>query len=151
MLTDDDPTNNGAWDLTKGLLQGIYLDDNDQNGNDVPEITLQAELTAGASIGIPGFEAGAEGGIHGEVAFNLHTDPEQQGKIRYTDIVKQFQVNQPAVLLRRVGEGRCVHPAFVDTPLGRAEYPIASKTVYSKQATCSRSATPRPTRTAPAG
>ncbi|HEX3337262.1 MAG TPA: Calx-beta domain-containing protein [Jatrophihabitans sp.] len=134
ILTDDDPTNDGFWDVTKGLLQGVYLDDNDQAGNDVPEIEFAAELTAGASVGIPGLEAGAEGGIHGDIQLNLHTDPEQSGKVRYTDIANQLAVNpNPLCFFDASAKVDAFIRAYVKSPFGTADYPIASRTVYEQK------------------
>ena len=134
VLSDDDPTNDGFWDVTKGLLQGAYIDDNDQNGNDVPEVTFAAELTAGASVGIPGLSAGAEGGIHGDIDLNLHTEPEQNGKIRYPDIANQFAINpNPLCFFDARAKVDAQIKAYVDSPFGRADYPIASKTVYEQK------------------
>lgn len=134
VLTDKDPTNDGFWDVTKGLLQGIYLDDNDQAGNDVPEVTFDAELTAGASVGVPGLEAGAEGGIHGHIDLNLATTPEQAGKIRYTDVAQQLAVNpNPLCFFDASAKVDAFIRAYVDSPLGRADYPIASRVVYEQK------------------
>lgn len=134
VLGDGDASNNGVWDLAKGLLQGLYIDDRDRAGNDVPEISLQAELTAGASVGVPGFNAGAEGGIHGQIDFNLHTEDEQNGRIRYPDIARQFAVNpNPVCFFDASAQVDAFIRLYVETPLGRAEYPIASGTVWKQE------------------
>ncbi|MFC7494054.1 MULTISPECIES: Calx-beta domain-containing protein [unclassified Nocardioides] len=131
VLADDDPSNNGAWNVTKGLLQGFYLDDFDQSGKDVPEIRFEAKLVAGASVGVPGLEAGAEGGVRGTAEFNLKAD--QTGRVRYTHIAAQLKVNKnPLCFFDASARVEAFIKAFVDTPFGKADYPIASAVVYDQ-------------------
>ncbi|WP_028644208.1 Calx-beta domain-containing protein [Nocardioides sp. URHA0020] len=131
VLTDDDPDNNGAWDVTKGLLQGLYLDDFDQSGNDVPEIRFEAKLVAGASVGIPGLQAGAEGGVRGVAEFNLKAD--QTGRLRYPQIAAQLKVNaNPLCFFDATARVDAFIRAYVDTPFGKADYPIASTVIYDQ-------------------
>lgn len=132
VLLDDDTTNNTAWRVSEGLLQGLYLDDFDQAGNDVPEIRFDAELTAGASVGVPGFEAGAEGGVHGTAEFNLKAD--DTGKVRYTHLAAQLKVNRnPLCFFDASAYIDAFVRAYVDTPVGRGEYPIVSKRIYEQE------------------
>lgn len=132
MLNDDDPSNDGAWSVTKGLLQSLYLDDFDKQGNDVPEIRFDAELTAGASIGIPGIEAGAEGGVHGTAEFNLKAD--STGKLRYTQIAAQLKVQpNPLCFFDASASIDAFIRAYVDTPFGGAEWPIVSARIYEQK------------------
>lgn len=129
LLTDDDETNDGAWDLTEGLLQGLYLDDFDQSGKDVPEIRFSAYLSAGAAIGIPGIEAGAEGGVEGAVEFNLKAD--SSGKLRYTGIAEQLKINKnPLCFFDASATVDAYVKAYVDTFFGKATYPIVNKRIY---------------------
>ena len=131
VLSDNDPSNNGAWDVTKGLLQGFYLDDFDQTGKDVPEIRFEAKLVAGASIGIPGLEAGAEGGVRGIAEFNLKAD--QTGRLRYPQIAAQLKVNSnPLCFFDATARVEAFIRAYVDTPFGKADYPIASAVIYDQ-------------------
>lgn len=143
LVSDDDPTNNGAWSITKGLLQGLYLDDFDQSGKDVPEIKFTASLSAGASVGIPGLEAGAEGGVEGAAEFNLRTD--SAGKLRYTHIAEQLKVNKnPLCFFDASAHIDAYIKAFVDTPFGKADYPIVSKRIYEQPDLFAFCRTPQP-------
>ncbi len=61
------------------FTQGFFLDDHgiQGSGNDEPEATLTATITAGASVGIGGLvEAGVEGYVKAEVNFDLNDKPE---------------------------------------------------------------------------
>lgn len=143
LVTDDDPTNDGAWSITKGLLQGLYLDDFDQSGKDVPEIKFTASLSAGASVGIPGLEAGAEGGVEGTAEFNLRTD--SAGKLRYTHIAEQLKVNKnPLCFFDASARVDAYIKAYVDTPFGKADYPIVNKRIYEQPDLFSFCRTPQP-------
>lgn len=143
VVNDGDPTNDGAWSVAKGLLQGLYLDDFDQSGKDVPEIKFTASLSAGASVGIPGLEAGAEGGVEGVAEFNLRTD--SAGKLRYTHIAEQLKVNKnPLCFFDASARVDAYIKAFVDTPLGKADYPIVSKRVYDQPDLFEFCRTPQP-------
>ncbi|WP_244928303.1 Calx-beta domain-containing protein [Nocardioides sp. W7] len=129
LLTDNDESNDGAWDLTAGLLQGLYLDDFDRSGKDVPEIRFSAYLSAGAAIGIPGIEAGAEGGVEGAIEFNLKADP--SGKLRYTGIAEQLKINKnPLCFFDATATVDAYVKAYVDTFFGKATYPIVNKRIY---------------------
>lgn len=132
MLSDDDDTNNGAWSLTAGLLQGLYLDDFDQSGKDVPEIRFSAYLSAGAAIGIPGIEAGAEGGVEGAVEFNLKAD--DTGKVRYTTIADQLDLNpNPLCFFDASATVDAYVKAYVKTFFGSVSYPIVNKRIYHQE------------------
>ncbi|MBW3659828.1 MAG: hypothetical protein KY457_14405, partial [Actinobacteria bacterium] len=67
------------------LLDGIYIDDLDANGNDVPEITLAVTVTLGASVSVKIFKVGLEGGVTITVEFNLN-DPDRDGRLRIEEI-----------------------------------------------------------------
>lgn len=142
VLSDDDPTNNGAWQVSKGLLQGFYLDDFDQTGKDVPEIRFEAKLVAGASVGIPGLEAGAEGGVRGTAEFNLKAD--DTGRLRYPQIAAQLKVNKnPLCFFDATARVDAFIRAYVDTPFGKADYPIASTVIYDQPNLFSFCSTPQ--------
>ncbi|HEY0890942.1 MAG TPA: Calx-beta domain-containing protein [Nocardioides sp.] len=131
VLSDDDATNNGVWEVKKGLLQGLYLDDFDTAGNDVPEIRFDAELTAGASVGIPGLKAGAEGGVHGTAEFNLKAD--STGKLRFTQMAAQLRTNpNPLCFFDARAYIDAFIRAYVDTIFGKAEFPIVSARIYEQ-------------------
>ncbi|NHC44531.1 calcium-binding protein [Motilibacter aurantiacus] len=130
VLNDDDPTNNGVWNVSEGLLQGLYLDDLDKSGKDVPEITFWAELTAGASIGVPGLSVGAEGGIRGQVDVNLRDD---DGKVRFEDIGRQLKINRnPICMFNASAKISAFIRAVVDTPFGDIKYPIANAVILDE-------------------
>jgi Ca2+-binding RTX toxin-like protein len=67
------------------LLDGFYVRDLDDLGEDVPELSLTGNLLAGASIGGFGIEAGVVGGIFAGVDFNLH-DPDADGRVRLREL-----------------------------------------------------------------
>lgn len=67
------------------LLQGIYIDDLDLDGNDVPEIKLEVEVYAGAAVSIRIFEAGIRAGVLFGVELNWN-DPNKDGKLRFEEI-----------------------------------------------------------------
>ncbi|MHA3704193.1 hypothetical protein ACXR2U_18635 [Jatrophihabitans sp. YIM 134969] len=132
--SDDITSNDNVFRLAEGVLLGLYLDDFDAEDNDVPEITFRAELTAGASIGVPLFSVGAEGGIGGQIDFNLHTEPDQAGKIRYSDIAAQLKKNgNPLCFFDASAKVDAFIRAYLDTPLGKSVYPIASGVVWEQE------------------
>ena len=102
LLTDDDPTNNGVFDLGKGLIQGFYVDDLDASGKDVPEIKFTGYLTVGAGVGIPGFNVSVEGGIRGELSFDLK-DPDKDGKVHFGEFVDELDINPNPICLFTAG------------------------------------------------
>jgi Ca2+-binding RTX toxin-like protein len=102
VLTDDDPTNNGVFDLATGLIQGFYIDDLDASGKDVPEIKFTGQLSVGAGVGVPGFNVRVEGGVQGEVDFDLK-DPDSDGKIHFGEFVDELKINPNPICLFKVG------------------------------------------------
>ena len=68
------------------LLDGFFVKDVDDNGQEIVELTLTGGLTAGASIDLLVAEAGVQGGIFATVEFDLH-DPNDDGKVRLSEIV----------------------------------------------------------------
>ncbi|MFN2539359.1 MAG: hypothetical protein ABR549_14590 [Mycobacteriales bacterium] len=56
------------------LLDGLFLDDLDTAGNDIPELTLTGEVHAGAQVDLVVVKAGVEGGIRLTLNLNLHDD-----------------------------------------------------------------------------
>lgn len=102
LLTDDDPTNDGVFDLAAGLIQGFYIDDLDASGKDVPEIKFTGRLTVGAGVGIPGFNVSVEGGVNGELAFDLK-DPDKDGKVHFGEFVDELDINPNPICLFTAG------------------------------------------------
>ncbi len=102
LLTDDDPNNNSVFDLGAGLVQGFYVDDLDANGKDVPDIKFTGHLSVGAGVGIPGFNVRVEGGVNGELAFDLK-DPDQDGKVHFGEFVDELKINPNPICLFTAG------------------------------------------------
>ncbi|NIW45676.1 MAG: hypothetical protein GWN14_02195, partial [candidate division Zixibacteria bacterium] len=67
------------------LLDGIFIDDLDLNGNDVPEIKLEVSVYAGASVSVKVIEAGIRAGVTFGVELNWN-DPNDDGKLRIDEI-----------------------------------------------------------------
>ncbi|MCI0776534.1 MAG: hypothetical protein J4N95_00005 [Chloroflexi bacterium] len=68
------------------LFDGIFLDDLNAAGEDVPEIKLVGTVYAGAGVSLFVISAGVEGGISLTVNFNLADGPEIDGKLRIEEI-----------------------------------------------------------------
>lgn len=67
------------------LVHGLGVNDLDRSGEDVPEVRLDANVTAYAFAGVPGFNVEARGGVRGYAQANLR-DPDGDGKLRYEEI-----------------------------------------------------------------
>jgi len=72
------------------VLDGIFIDDLDASGSDVPEITLIGEVRAGAGVDIGFAAAGVDGGIRLTVDLNLDDRPEPDGKLRLDEVVNRI-------------------------------------------------------------
>jgi Ca2+-binding RTX toxin-like protein len=72
------------------LFDGIYLNDLNAAGVDVPEISLIGEVFAGAGVSVFIFEAGIEGGIRLTVDLNLDDRPNEDGKLRIEEIFNKL-------------------------------------------------------------
>lgn len=68
------------------VLDGIFIDDLDSEGRDVPELSLIGEVRAGAGVDIGFAAAGVEGGVRMTVDLNLDDQPEPDGKLRLYEI-----------------------------------------------------------------
>ena len=77
------------------LLDGLFLDDLDTAGNDVPEITLIGEVHAGAQVDLVVVKAGVEGGIRLTLDLNLHDD-NHDGVLHIDEIANKL--NNPICL-----------------------------------------------------
>ncbi|HEV2890755.1 MAG TPA: calcium-binding protein [Frankiaceae bacterium] len=82
------------------LADGIFIDDLDEAGNDVPEIKLTFVVTLGASVSISIFKVGLYGGVGITIGFDL-VDPDNDGKL-YMDEIEQF-LDNPICLFRVEG------------------------------------------------
>jgi Ca2+-binding RTX toxin-like protein len=72
------------------LFDGIYLDDLDARGIDVPEVKLIGTVAASASVDLVIVSAGVEGGIRLTVGLNLNDSPNPDGKLRIEEIVRKL-------------------------------------------------------------
>lgn len=72
------------------LIKGVFIDDLDASGADVPELTLIGEVSAGAGVDIGFAAAGLEGGIRMTVDFNLDDRPDNDGKLRLDEVINRL-------------------------------------------------------------
>jgi Ca2+-binding RTX toxin-like protein len=95
-LTDDDTSNDGFFNVTGLLFDGVFFDDLNAAGDDVPEIRLIAEIHAGAEVDIVIASAGVIVGLKATVDLNLHdggrpTDPAKvDGKLYIDEIASML-------------------------------------------------------------
>lgn len=68
------------------IFDGFYIKDVNDDGEDVPELTLTGSLWAAGSIDIVIAEAGVRGGLEAVVDFNLN-DPDDDGRVRVSEII----------------------------------------------------------------
>ncbi|MGI0486044.1 DUF4347 domain-containing protein [Pantanalinema rosaneae CENA516] len=73
------------------LLAGFYLADL-KDGIDIPELTLNGGIGAGASLNVAVARAGVEGGIEFIADFNLN-DPDRDGKVRFSEMSANMSLN----------------------------------------------------------
>jgi|GEM_PF-2292937 len=78
------------------LIDGIFIDDLDTNGNDVPEISLIGQVSAGAGVSLGIVAAGIEGGVRMTTDLNLDDRPDPDGKLRISEIANKL--HNPACL-----------------------------------------------------
>ena len=74
------------------IFGGFFISDRlnpDGTGADVPEFTVQGQLTAGGKIDLVIAEAGVRGGIFVTVDFNLN-DPNQDGRVRPNELYENL-------------------------------------------------------------
>jgi Ca2+-binding RTX toxin-like protein len=95
-LTDDDVANDSFFNVTGLLFDGVFFDDVNAAGDDVPEIRLTAEIHAGAEVDIVIASAGVIVGLKATVDLNLHdggrpTDPANvDGKLYIDEVAKML-------------------------------------------------------------
>ncbi|MCC6233547.1 MAG: hypothetical protein IT580_12930, partial [Verrucomicrobiales bacterium] len=68
------------------IFDGFYIKDVDDDGVDVPELTLKGSLWAAGSIDIVIAEAGVRGGLEAQLDFNLN-DPDDDGRVRVSELI----------------------------------------------------------------
>jgi Ca2+-binding RTX toxin-like protein len=123
ILSDGDNSNDSFFGGVSALLAGVFINDLDENGNDVPEIAFFAEIAAGAALDAVIVSAGIEGGIRAEITLNLHDGgyaspppPENlDGKLRIDEIVS-FVAN-PLCIFDVGGKLTAFLRAFVEIDL----------------------------------
>lgn len=74
------------------LINGFYLLDLDDSGNDVREGYLQAQIAVGAALSLGLAKAGVEGGIDFTIDFNL-SDLDNDGKVRLDEMAANIFAN----------------------------------------------------------
>ncbi len=132
MLTDDDPSNDSFLSGFGFLFNGLFLDDLNAAGQDVPEIRLVVEFAAGAAIDLVIVSAGVEGGVRATLDLNLHdggffdNDPNTpglqappenlDGKLRLDEIAS-FIFNNPLCLFDVSGKLEAFIRIFVEIDL----------------------------------
>ena len=93
------------------LFDGIFIDDLDANGMDVPEISLIGTVSASAALDLVIVAAGVEGGIRFTLDMNLNDSPNPDGKLRIEEIVSKL--SNPICLFDISGKLEAFLAAFV--------------------------------------
>jgi Ca2+-binding RTX toxin-like protein len=112
-----------ARDLLGGvslLVNGVFLDDLDEDGNQVPELILSSEFAAGAGVSVGVISAGLELGLRALIEFDLR-DPTGTGRIRIQHILEHIRT--PICLFHVSGQLSVFLNAFV-----RISFGLGSKT-----------------------
>ncbi|MBT8197703.1 MAG: hypothetical protein KJO84_04285, partial [Acidimicrobiia bacterium] len=107
-LAGEDPPPNGY------VLSGIFFDDLDADGVDVPEASLTVAFTASAAVSILIFKAGLEGGVSFTLGLDLN-DPNGDGKVRIEEI--GLFANNPICLFAVTGTIGWFLAAFLEIDL----------------------------------
>lgn len=97
------------------LFDGIFIDDLDANGVDVPEISFIGEVYAQAGVSVGIATAGIVAGLRITVDLNLDDSPEPDGKLRIEEIFNKLQ--NPICLFDVAGKLEAFIKAFVELNL----------------------------------
>ncbi|MFP5488586.1 MAG: hypothetical protein ACLGHQ_09810, partial [Acidimicrobiia bacterium] len=97
------------------LFDGIFIDDLDANGVDVPEISFIGEVYAQAGVSVVIATAGIVAGLRITVDLNLDDSPEPDGKLRIEEIFNKLQ--NPLCLFDVSGKLEAFIKAFVELNL----------------------------------
>lgn len=97
------------------LLDGFYVIDFDEHGNDRNELELTGELFAGASIDLLIAEVGVRGGLYATIGFDLN-DVNDDGKVRISEIIANAQ-QDPRCIFNIHGELGLFLEAFLTVDL----------------------------------
>ncbi|HEX6290153.1 MAG TPA: calcium-binding protein [Herpetosiphonaceae bacterium] len=98
------------------LLDGIFIDDLDAKGVDVPEIKLIGLVSAAAGVDLGLVAAGVDGGIQLTVGMNLNDSPNPDGKLRIDEVVEK--IKNPVCLFDISGKLEAFLGAFVRIGIG---------------------------------
>lgn len=123
-ITDDDGPDVSFLKGFGFLFNGLFLDDLNSAGQDVPEIRLVVEFAAGAAVDLVVVSAGVEGGVRATLDLNLHDGgffnpipPENlDGKLRLDEIAS-FIFNNPICLFDVSGKLEAFVRIFVEIDL----------------------------------
>lgn len=72
------------------LFDGIFIDDLDSSGVDVPEVSLVGEVYARAAVTVFIASAGIEGGLRFTLDLNLDDTPQPDGKLRIEEVFNKL-------------------------------------------------------------
>ena len=97
------------------LLDGIFLDDYDANGAEVPEVKFIGTVYAEGAVSVYIFKVGIRGEIIFTTSLDLHEDDPQDGKLRIEEIISRL-VN-PLCLFDVTGKIEAALSAFVEIDL----------------------------------
>ena len=70
------------------MLDGLYVEDLDEAGNDVPEMTLTVTVQVEGGVSVRIFRVGLYGGVTLTLAADLN-DPDADGKLRFSEITSR--------------------------------------------------------------
>ncbi len=123
-----------ASDNPLDLVNGFFITDVDADGVDIPEVTLQGGIAAGASLDAGVASAGVEGGINASILFNLN-DPNQDTKVRLGEMLGNILLNDfnPLAIFDTSGRIDAFLRAYVEVLFGlwSDEYEIGRVTLAS--------------------
>jgi Ca2+-binding RTX toxin-like protein len=97
------------------LFDGIFIDDLDASGVDVPEISFIGEVYAQAGVTVVIATAGIVAGLRITIDLNLNDSPEPDGKLRIEEIFNKLQ--NPICLFDVSGKLEAFIKAFVELNL----------------------------------
>ena len=97
------------------LFDGIFVDDLDINGVDVPEVSFIGEVYTQAAVTVVIASAGIVAGLRITVDLNLNDSPEPDGKLRIEEIFNKLQ--NPICLFDVSGKLEAFIKAFVELNL----------------------------------
>ncbi|MDQ4041755.1 MAG: hypothetical protein M3141_08395, partial [Actinomycetota bacterium] len=97
------------------LLDGIFLDDYNAQGVEVPEVKFTGTVFAEGAVSVYIFKVGIRGEIIFTTALDLHEDDPQDGKLRIEEIISRL--SNPLCLFDVTGKIEAALSAFVEIDL----------------------------------